>query len=194
MGFFLWPGKGLLWYSPLVILGLLGLRGMHADQPRIARALVASLLLGTLVVSMISFWSDGTWGPRYLVALAWIPLLAIAWSATTAVRRRVLYGTAVVTVGVQLLAVIASPTHMLFMTDEWTGQEAFQHVAEVGYTTPYGRDPFRWIPELSPLLFQAKLFSRRSIRTRRLTRRSRGLCTRWGSTATRRTSGGWWDA
>jgi hypothetical protein len=159
IGFLVSPGKGLLWYSPLVALGLLGLWRMRLDRPDLARVLALSFGLGTLTVSTLVFWSDGTWGPRYLVAIAWIPLLGIPWFVTSVARRRVLYAVAAIAVAVQLTAVTAPTTTMLFLTDEWTGQEVFQHVGEQPpVTTPFGRDPFRWIPELSPLLFQAKLF------------------------------------
>jgi hypothetical protein len=159
IGFLVSPGKGLLWYSPLVALGLLGLWRMRLERPDLARVLALSFGLGTLAVSTLVFWSDGTWGPRYLVSIAWIPLLGIPWFVTSLGRRRVLYAVAAIAVAVQLMAVTAPTTTMLFLTDEWTGEEVFQHVGEQPpVTTPYGRDPFRWIPELSPLLFQAKLF------------------------------------
>jgi hypothetical protein len=157
-GFLVSPGKGLLWYSPLVIVGLLGLWRMRLERPQLALALAGSLVMGIAVVSTLAFWSDGTWGPRYLVSIAWLPLLGIPWFATTQLRKRVLYGVLATAVVVQLMAVTAPTTTMLTSTDEWTGQEVFQHVGEQPpVTTPYGRDPFRWIPELSPLLFQAKL-------------------------------------
>ena len=157
IGFMVSPGKGLLLYSPVVILGLLGLRPLWRADARLAMAIVGAFLGGLVVVACLRFWSDETWGPRYVVWVAWLLLLPVPYWAATLRRVRVLAAVAAVGVAVQLLAVLAPPTALVRATRDLTGQPIFQRGSSTGLTTPFGRDPIRWIPELSPLLFQTKL-------------------------------------
>jgi hypothetical protein len=157
IGFMLSPGKALLLYSPVVILGLLGLRPMWRENPRVARAIVGAFLGGLVVVAVLKFWSDETWGPRYIVWVAWLLLLPVPYWATSVRRARVLAAVVVIAVGVQLLAVVAPPSALTLATKDVTGQPIFKRNPAEPLVTPFGRDPIRWIPELSPLLFQTKL-------------------------------------
>ena len=72
-GFVMAPNKGLLWFAPLALWGLwLALQPGERDRERARFALlVAAALLGAF--SWLVFWTDETWGPRYLH-----PLLAPA--------------------------------------------------------------------------------------------------------------------
>ncbi len=83
LGFFISPGKGLIFYSPLVVLGILGLWPLWREQPRMAKSIVGAVVGGTLVVATLPFWSDESWGPRYIVWIAWLLLLPIPWWATS---------------------------------------------------------------------------------------------------------------
>jgi hypothetical protein len=157
LGFMVSPGKGLLLYSPVVILGLLGLRAMWRENPRVARAIVGAFLGGLVVVAVLKFWSDETWGPRYIVWVAWLLLLPVPYWVTSVRRARVLAAVVVVAVAVQLLAVVAPPSALTLATKDLTGQPIFNRSTAAPLVTPFGRDPIRWIPELSPLLFQTKL-------------------------------------
>jgi hypothetical protein len=157
LGFMVSPGKSLLLYSPVVILGLLGLRPMWREHPRVARAIVGAFLGGLVVVAVLKFWSDETWGPRYIVWVAWLLLLPVPYWVTSLRRLRILAVVAVIAVGVQLLAVVAPPWALTLATRDLTTQPIFQRQPPWPLVTPFGRDPIRWIPELSPLLFQTKL-------------------------------------
>jgi hypothetical protein len=157
LGFMVSPGKSLLLYSPVVILGLLGLRPMWRERPRVTRAVVGAFLGGLVVVAVLKFWSDETWGPRYIVWVAWLLLLPVPFWVSSVRRARILAAVAVVAVAVQLLAVVAPPGALPRATKDLTTEPVFQRSIFEPLETPFGRDPIRWIPELSPLLFQAKL-------------------------------------
>jgi hypothetical protein len=165
-GLLISPGKGLLLYSPLAILGLVGLRAMWRAERRLTVAAMLSFasLAGFIAVS--SHWSEETWGPRYIVPVAWILLLPIAWWATTRTRRRVLVALAVPAVLVQLIAVVIPYSGYFHAAPSLSGVPLFQgRVSGVGGTdisdsdprVPYGRDAMRWVPQMSPLLLQGEL-------------------------------------
>ena len=157
VGLFLSPGKGLAWYSPLAILGVLGLFAMWRRERTIAAAIIAGVVLGAMPY-LISFWADETWGPRYLVPVAWLLLLPLAWWATTRRRCQLLAGVAVLAVLVQLAGTLVSyRAHLAAVASGYTGSKIHGQVVNVPEEQiPYGDDPVRWIPELSPLLFHAE--------------------------------------
>jgi hypothetical protein len=80
-GFLLSPGKGLFWYSPPLVLGMLGLR----DSLRRFRAdtvFQISLVVATILFNArFRIWhADYCWGPRHLAPLSPILLLwATPW-------------------------------------------------------------------------------------------------------------------
>lgn len=158
IGFLASPGKGLVWYSPLVVLGIAGLITLWRRDRALAAAIAAAVLLLTAAVSVTIFWTDETWGPRYLVPVAWLLLLPIPWWATTRGRRRVLGAVTTVAVAVQLVAVTAPFGEIVPSAQALTGAPLYQertHVKPV--TAPFGDDSLRWIPQLSPLLIQGAL-------------------------------------
>jgi hypothetical protein len=70
------PGKGILLYSPPLVLGILGLRGLRRTRPELAYAILTASLMLISMLSYISFvGGDWCWGPRYLVVL--LPLWAL---------------------------------------------------------------------------------------------------------------------
>ena len=156
VGFFVSPGKGLLWYSPLVVFGILGVKNLAKTDRALARAIVAAVVAGTAVVALNSYWTDETWGPRYLVPIAWLLLIPIPFWAITRRRQTVLAAAAVVAVSVQLVGVIAPyeaapklPRQVLGYDPlaEWWGNKP----------TPFGQDAMRWVPQISPLVMQGAL-------------------------------------
>lgn len=82
------PGKGILWYSPSVLLALAGLRGLWRRAPAVALGIAGASLTLLLMLSPLAFFGgDWCWGPRYLVAV--LPLWCVAWPyATGAWARR----------------------------------------------------------------------------------------------------------
>ncbi len=157
LGLYLSPGKGLLWYSPLVILGLFGLAEMWRRERTLAVAITSAMVLGTLPF-LAPFWSDDTWGPRYMLSIAWLPLLPIAWWATTRRRRMILAGFAAVAVWVQLTgALVGFYAQSSALLNNLTGAKVYGHYVNIpDEDIPYGDDSVRWIPALSPLLFNSE--------------------------------------
>jgi hypothetical protein len=157
LGLLFSPGKGLIFYSPLVVLGALGLPKLWRQDRSLALALLVLLLGLTCIAGSTTFWGDEVWGPRYIVPTAWALLVPIAWWADTAVRRKVLVGVASLGVLVQIVAVSAQYAHYVDVVDALTGVPVYQDRFGVPREDiPYGNDPTRWIPELSALLIQTE--------------------------------------
>lgn len=152
------PGKGLLIYSPLAILGLSGLRWLWREDRPLAAAVIAGVVANLMVIVVKLGWSDETWGPRYLVPSAWLLLLPLAaWvRARTRRRWRLLFAVAAISICIQIAAVF-SPY--------WVGQEmSTRYAGGIVYYAPptqspvaYGDDGPRWVPGASPLLFSAEV-------------------------------------
>jgi hypothetical protein len=107
LGLLVSPGKGILWYSPVVVLQLWSLHAFWRRNPSLV--LTASVLAGAhvLYIGCLRFYGgDWCWGPRYLVMT--LPLLSLGLPflrLESPIRRRCVR--VVVTVGlvVQLLGV-----------------------------------------------------------------------------------------
>ena len=156
IGLFLSPGKGLVLYSPLVVLGLIGLPTLwRADRP-MALAIIVTVAMNTLVIAASSQWGDETWGPRYLVPSAWLLVLPVAWWAKGRRRVRLLAAVAVVGSVVQLAGVIPRYYVSTRAAQALAGEPVYQY-GTPGARVAYGDDGPRWVPEASPLLFQLEL-------------------------------------
>ena len=76
LGLLVSPGKGILWYSPVVLLQLWSLRSLRQRQPNLF--LTVSVMAGAhlLYIGCLRFYGgDWCWGPRYLAMT--LPLLAL---------------------------------------------------------------------------------------------------------------------
>ncbi len=75
-GLLLSPGKGLLLYCPLVVLGALGWRRLAARRPGPAWLILGSATLYLCAHAIYSEWAGGgCWGPRLIVPI--VPLLVL---------------------------------------------------------------------------------------------------------------------
>jgi hypothetical protein len=157
VGYFVSPGKGLLWYSPLVILGLLGLKQLHARDRALARSIIAAVVAGTAVVAINTYWTDETWGPRYLLPVAWLLLIPIPFWAVTRRRRAILGAIAVLAVAVQLCGVLVT-YEASYLVGEALGQDP-RGALHGEPRTYFGHDASRWVPGLSPLAINGALAS-----------------------------------
>ena len=156
------PGKGLVFYSPLVLLGALGLLEMWRRNRSLTLAIMGSLVGLVFVVGVSSHWSEETWGPRYLVPAAWLLLIPIAWWVRSRFRARILVVVASLGVAVQVVGVVLPYSTYQYGVRELTGVPLFEqrrggHIPDTAQEVPYGRDPTRWVPQVSPLLFQTEL-------------------------------------
>lgn len=157
LGLLFSPGKGLIFYSPLVVLGALGLPRLWRRDRALTAALLVLLVGLTCIAGSTTFWGDEVWGPRYIVPAAWVLLVPIAWWADTAVRRKVLAAIASLAILVQVVAVSAQYAHYVYVVDALTGVPVYQDRFGVDRERiPYGNDPTRWVPELSALLIQTE--------------------------------------
>lgn len=150
------PGKGLVLYSPLVVLGILGLRDLwRADRP-LASAIVLTASLNIVFIATLSSWADETWGPRYIVPSVWLLVLPIAWWTTTRCRRRWLSVVAVIGVCVQFVGILG-PYVSVAAARTLAGGPVYQF--DPGARGAYGDDGPRWVPQASPLLFRFQLIA-----------------------------------
>jgi len=176
IGLFLSPGKGLLLYSPLVVLGLLTMRALWRVDGGLALAIIVTVGLNTIVIAASPVWADDTWGPRYIVPSAWLLVLPIAWWARGRLGIWALSFFALLGVCIQLAGVIprgdASITAARALAKEpvyafphinfhvWDFRHDFLHPPSVPVApVTYGDDGPRWIPQASPLLFQLELIA-----------------------------------
>ncbi len=157
LGLLFSPGKGLVFYSPLVVLGVLGVPRLWRADRSLTAALALFFVALTAVSAASKYWGDEVWGPRYIVPAAWTLLVPIAWWADSHLRRRVLGGVAALAIAVQLVGVAVSYTQYLPVVRALTGVPILRDREGVPLSRiPYGDDAFRWIPELSPLLIQTE--------------------------------------
>jgi len=151
------PGKGLVFYSPLVVLGALGLPRMWREDRSLALALLGFFVTLNAMAAVSTYWGDEVWGPRYIVPAAWALLVPIAWWATTINRQRVLVGLAVLGAAVQLIGVSVQYSRYTEHVRALTGVPIYRDRLGVDRERiPYGNDGTRWVPELSALLVQSE--------------------------------------
>jgi 4-amino-4-deoxy-L-arabinose transferase-like glycosyltransferase len=75
-GLWLSAGKGLLFYNPIVWLGLIGLLSLWRRDRALAALIGLNLLIPTIFFARYDLWTGGwNWGPRYLLPL--LPLLVL---------------------------------------------------------------------------------------------------------------------
>jgi hypothetical protein len=78
-GLLLSPGKGLLWYCPLVVLGLAGFVPLARRKAQVVVFLGSVAVLYLLVHSIYNHWhGSGSWGPRLILPIAPLLLLPAA--------------------------------------------------------------------------------------------------------------------
>lgn len=86
-GLTLSPGKGLLTFSPTILLGLLGLGFRPRQQWRESLLALTMLAVHLAFYSRLNYWhGDGSWGPRYLVFV--LPFLYLPAAGLLASMRK----------------------------------------------------------------------------------------------------------
>ena len=75
-GLLIGPARGLIWYSPILVLALIGAWWFWRNRPWILGFVIALTVLYTLVYGKWYMWHGGfSWGPRFMVVL--LPFLAL---------------------------------------------------------------------------------------------------------------------
>jgi hypothetical protein len=157
LGLIFSPGKGLILYSPLVVLGALGLPRLWKLDRWLVLALLAFFVSLTALSGVSTYWGDEVWGPRYIVPAAWTLLVPIAWWAGSVTRQKVVVGVACLAIFVQVIGVSAQYAHYIDVARGLTGIPLYEDRTGVPLEKiPYGDDPTRWVPELSALLVQTE--------------------------------------
>lgn len=108
-GLLISPGRGLLWYVPLVVVAAVGARRAWRRDPVLTATAAALLVARPLLFASWSQWEGGVcWGPRFLVPA--MPALAVGvvevvrgFAAWRAPARVALVAAIAVSVGVQLV-------------------------------------------------------------------------------------------
>ena len=161
IGLLVSPGKGLFFYSPLVLLGMLGLLPLWREQRALALAIVGVVGAGIVVPSLTNYWTDETWGPRYLVPVAWLLLVPIAWWGVTQARRAAIAVIAAFGLVVQVVGVTVSYDYYIRVSTPYNSTLGTDAINGAPYTAPeppaLGHDSMRWVPELSPILWQGRV-------------------------------------
>ncbi len=145
------PGKGVIWYSPPLLLGLLGLRGLAGQNRAFAAAVVGLAAAHTIVYSCFTFFGgDWCWGPRYMLVPAGVLMVAAPFAQ---IRREVSATIIAVGVSVQLLSLARDhaayvyearlPENFQFDHPEvyFTGSALLARPAEIGEMYTASRPP-----------------------------------------------------
>lgn len=85
------PGKGILFYSPPIVLAVCGMRRFFRRAPVLFVAIAATTAVHVLFISRLTFFGgDWCWGPRYLLVLLPAWALIVPFAAPRLPHRRVL--------------------------------------------------------------------------------------------------------
>jgi len=140
-GLLLSTGKGLFWYSPVLLAAPFAWRAFHARH-REASLLCASLAAATLFIFAPLWWwhGDWAWGPRYLVVV--LPLMVAPISAWLGDRGRVSRGLIVLVCLALLVNFLGLSVNFVYYLVE---------LKQMGMV----HDDWNFIPGLSPIRFHA---------------------------------------
>jgi hypothetical protein len=108
------PGKGILFYSPIVLLSIWGLRQLEQRHSRLAQAVVVTSIVHLVGMGSLSFFGgDWCWGPRYLVPTIPLLTLALPFAGSRSRRRPWLWTLISMSFAVQLMG-ISIDAHRFF--------------------------------------------------------------------------------
>jgi len=160
-GLLISPGKGLLWYLPLIVLLPFAARRFYARSASLSALFLVLILLPLLFYSNVLYWhGDPAWGPRYLytaVPYLILPLgeILMQWRRTGASLKTALVMLVLGSIGLNLAAVSVTQWRFWYRLQatlqqqssaaDWTGQPFHWGAQHYHYY---------WIPRESPLFIQ----------------------------------------
>jgi hypothetical protein len=115
LGLLVSPGKGVLFYSPPVILAALGMPSLYRRDAWLGRTVVATTGVYVAFIASLSFFGgDWGWGPRYLVTILPLWALALPFVPPTMIRRSIAGMVVAMGLVVQLLALSVDHQRFFF--------------------------------------------------------------------------------
>ncbi len=145
------PGKGLLWYSPVVLLLILAARPFWRRFPLPARLFTLTCGVYLLFYANVNYWhGDPAWGPRYLYATLPYLILPLGevwrrWRGYARPVRAVLIGVLACSFLVQFSAVSVSYWRHWHYIYGYHYDQVEDHA--------WGQNlHYFWLPEQSPIL------------------------------------------
>jgi len=154
LGLLVSPGKGIVWYVPLIFLLPWCVRGFYRRAPYFAALSLVLTVLPLAFYSNVVFWhGDPAWGPRYLYTAVPYLVLPLGEILTTWMRRaRALRLTLLLLVVssflVQLSAITVTPWRF------WYRIEAIEQRTRQPFHWGARRYHYYWDVRQSPLLIQ----------------------------------------
>jgi len=117
---YLWgsPGKGMLFFSPILLALLLQPCLAWRRNPSIMGSVLLTALCYTLFYGANFAWhgSAWSWGPRYLIPLTPLLILVLPLPSRSSLKGRATIGLAIISVAVQLGATITNYKRHLLLT------------------------------------------------------------------------------
>jgi hypothetical protein len=145
-------GKGILLYSPTILVGIVGMFFCLRRQWRESLLALAMLIINVAFYSRLSYWhGDGSWGPRYMVFVLPFVYLPAAGLLHTLLERRMRWGGVVLAVlfGVNL-AIQLLPVLVNFNTYIWISNHRSGHYQRL------------FDPPDSPLIWHPRIWAERA--------------------------------
>jgi 4-amino-4-deoxy-L-arabinose transferase-like glycosyltransferase len=165
-GLLISPGKGLVFFSPCVILAVAAMARTWSAHRRAYVVVLAVIVPPLMFYGKFLSWSgDYGWGPRYLVyAIAPLSLPLAPWFATAAgrARRWLVRGIVAVSVAIQLLGAMLFWDHWILIAHdariEWLGRPnrkgaAIKDLDNKGHCDSCFEDMHghQWLPPFAPI-------------------------------------------
>jgi len=155
-GLFLSPGKGLLWYAPVCIVVVFGLRRSFIAHHRYALFVAAILAAHLAIYARFQIWSgENAYGPRYLIPV--LPLLVALLAPIIDSGREWLRGVKVAAIAGFLIPGLLGST-MYFNGVYWdNGFAVTQNMDSPGVlTTVQQYVAYNFQPRSSPLMLHVR--------------------------------------
>jgi hypothetical protein len=154
LGLLISPGKGLLWYCPIIFLLFIAAPKFYRRYSALAIAFGALSLSFFLLYGYVTYWhGDPTWGPRYVystVPFLVLPLGELFMPSFRRTRAVLMITLAVVGISfvIQVSAIAVSPWRTWYRVIAYEEKQGHQ------WTWIASRYRYFWDPHESPLYFQ----------------------------------------